>query len=70
VQTIFDIIGAEAKGVKALTAHANSPRAKLCPNRRKEDTTRAQTRRDKVANKPGPKRNLPQAHASQKRCYA
>jgi len=32
VQTIFDVLGAEAKGVKALIAHANSTKAKLRPN--------------------------------------
>jgi hypothetical protein len=65
-QTIFDVIGIEAKGVKALITHANSLRTKLCHNQRKEDTTKAQTRRDRVANKPSPKRKLPQTHASQK----
>jgi hypothetical protein len=57
-QTIFDVIGTEAKGVKALTTHANSLRTKLCHNQCKEDTTRAQSRRDRVANKPSPKRKL------------
>jgi hypothetical protein len=70
VQIIFDVIGVEAKGVKALTTHANSPKAKLHPNRCKDDTTRTQTRRDKVANKPSPERKPPLAHASQERCYA
>jgi hypothetical protein len=55
--------------VKALIAHANSLRVKLCHNQHKEDTTRAQTRREGVANKPNPKRKPPQAHTSKERCY-
>jgi aspartyl aminopeptidase len=69
-QTIFDVNGAKTKGVKALIAHANSPKAKLRPNPHKEDTTRAKTKRNKVANKPSPKRKSPQTHASQEKCYA
>jgi hypothetical protein len=70
VQTIFDVIRAQTKGVKVLIAHANSPKVELRHNPHKEDNTRTKTRRNKVANKPSPKRKSPQAHTSQERCYA
>jgi len=56
--------------VKALTTYANFLKAKLRPNQHKKDTTKAKTRKDKVAKKPNPKRKPPQTHVFQEKCYA